>query len=138
MIKSPIKKIEDLTEALKYFNCFHDASIASIEFIKERSLNSDGNLVYLCGNVEDFKLCDIRMKLLHNNYKGAEKKQVIEILCRKSVEFSFGQNNGFDYSDVYHVDGKENGGFLELKFLATNQNVVCLTLRCPEIEFKEL
>ena len=74
MIKSAVKKIEDLTEALKYFNWFHDASIVSIEFIKQRSLDDSGDLVYLFGNMEDEKLCDIRIKLLHNSYEGAKKK----------------------------------------------------------------
>lgn len=134
------KTIKDSLSLLERLNFCHDAAIKKICFNKKRSFNeADGSLLYPFDDTADFIKCDIEIELLHNNYEGAKRTQVLNLSFVDTISFNFAQDNTHDYSDIYEakcVDDK--AGNMTFHFYSSEEKVESLTIKCSELVCKEL
>jgi hypothetical protein len=99
------KTAVELKALLTHLGVCHDASLRRISFIKDRMLNEEGNLVYPFGDMDASVNCDVEMELLLSSYPTAKKQQVVVFKFIDTRIFVFMQDESFDYSDIFKVDG---------------------------------
>ncbi|RKY06698.1 MAG: hypothetical protein DRP65_11445 [Planctomycetota bacterium] len=124
----------------------HDASITRISFIKDRTFDEDGNLVYPFGDTNEFVNCNVEMELLLNCYPGAKKQQVVVFKFIDTRIFVFMQDESFDYSNIFKVDGnigddsQFNFIFYSSRLYTSKRNdkVKSLELSCAKVICTEL
>ena len=124
----------------------HDASITRISFTKERTLNEDGDLVYPFGDMDAAVNCDVEMELLLNCYPTAKKQQVVVFKFTDTRIFVFTQDESFDYSDIFKIEGNK-GDDSKFNFIfyssgryqsRQDDKVKSLELSCARVVCREL
>jgi hypothetical protein len=136
---SILKTIQEVNLLIKHSNFFHDASLNKIVFIKARSLNKkDGSLVYPFDDPKKEILCDIKAHFLHNSYEAAKSNQKVVLEFQEVSEFQFGQNENFDYSDIYHLKCESTpNSKLSFLFYSSTKQVLSLKIVCTKVICKE-
>ena len=97
-------------------------------------------MIYPFEDVAQIIFCDVHLELLHNSYTGADINQLVYVEFIDTNNLTFSQNEQYDYSEIYQVDGKCEDTKFTIDFFSRNkgEKIKFLTLICKKIIIKEL